>query len=83
LALRLGTSPTDEQAGEIVEDRKAAELEIVQAADSETGLFDLPLRQDTNASGIVKGGASGTSQASPYAWMRDQRTRGRTEDSRG
>lgn len=80
--LRLGTNPTDEQAGDIKADRDQAEKEVAEAADSEKGLFDLPLRQDTTASGIAKQGPQASAQASPYAWMGGQRRTGRTDDER-
>ena len=80
--LRLGTNPTDEQAGEIKADRDLAEKEVLEAAESEKGLFDLPLRQDTSASGIAKQGPKVSSQASPYAWMNGQRARARGDDDR-
>jgi hypothetical protein len=81
--LRLGTDPTDAQAADIADDRKTAEAEVLEAAESEKGLFDLPLRQDTNASGIAKQGPQGAAHASPYAWTGDQRRRGRGDDERG
>jgi hypothetical protein len=81
--LRLGTNPTDEQASEIKADRTSAEAEIAQAADSEKGLFDLPLRQDTTASGISKQGPKSYTEASPYAGMTVQRNRARGDDQRG
>jgi hypothetical protein len=80
--LRRGVDPTDAQAAEIVDDRKAAELEIQQAADAENGLFDLPLRQDTAVSG-VKAAPRVYVEASPYAWTNRQRNRARSDDQRG
>jgi hypothetical protein len=46
-----------------------AKAEIKEAADSNEGLFDLPLRADLpSTSGVSKGGPFGYSEASPYAW---------------
>lgn len=64
----------------IADDAKAAEAEIDAAADAVNGLYDLPLRQDTTATGIVKGSPLGYSETSPYAWQTLQQTRGRSED---
>lgn len=52
-----------------------AETELAEAAKSDTGLFDLPLRADTSATGISKGGPMMISSASPYAWRDDQKRR--------
>lgn len=53
----------------IVDAAKTAKDEIKEAADSKDGLFDLPLLDSApDASGIVKGGPLGYSEASPYTW---------------
>ena len=72
--LRRGFNPESKQDAIIEERAKTAKAEILEAADSETGLFDLPLRQDTTTTGIVKGGPLGSSEESPYAWT-DQQVR--------
>lgn len=64
----------------VIEDAKIAETEIDAAADAVDGLYDLPLRQDTTASGIAKGSPLGYSEQSPYAWQTLQQTAGRGED---
>ncbi len=81
--LRGGVDQTDQQFQDVADDRKAAELEVQAAADAEKGLYDLPLRQDTTASGISKQSPRLYVEASPYAFMRDQRVRGRGDDDRG
>jgi uncharacterized protein DUF1320 len=65
---RRGWNTSDEQADAIREDRKTAIEELKEAADSETGLFDLPLREDTTEDGITRGGPLGYSESDPYAW---------------
>lgn len=82
--LRRGHDPTDEQALLYKEEAAKAEAEIFEAANSETGLFDLPLRADLPGStGISRGGTFGYSEQSPYVWMEAQRDTGRSEDGSG
>lgn len=81
--LKRGIDPTDAQWASYDEDAKAALTEIVDAANSETGLHELPLRQDTTASGITKGGPYGYSEASPYVWTTRQGDAARREDAAG
>lgn len=78
--LKRGVDPNDAQYVDIVKDADEAKAEIKEAADSETGLYDLPLRADTTATGISKGGPYGYSEASPYVWTDVQSEAGRTED---
>lgn len=81
VCLRRGVDPSDLQQADIRDDAAAAKREIEEAANSETGLFDLPLRADTTASGISKGGPRGYSEQSPYVWMDGQVDVGRAEDA--
>jgi hypothetical protein len=81
--LRRGHDPTDEQALEYKADAERATAEVMEAANSETGLFDLPLRANTTASGISKGGPFGYSEQSPYVSFDQQREVGRNEDFSG
>ena len=71
--LKRGVDPTDKQASRISELADKARDEIQQAANAESGLFDLPLRSDTTADGISKGAPLLFSQAGPYAWTTNQR----------
>lgn len=80
--LRRGVDPLDQQFVEIKADADAAWAEIKEAADSNEGMLDLPLRADSGASGISKGGPYGYSEASPYVWMDQQGQAGREEDRR-
>lgn len=81
--LKRGIDPDDPQAASYLEDATSAKAEIEAASNSETGLWDLPLRADTSASGISKGGPFGYSEASPYAWTDVQARTGREEDAAG
>lgn len=81
--LRRGVDPNDLQFSEIKADADAAWAEIKEAADSNVGLFDLPLRADTNASGVSRGGPIGYSETSPFVWTDIQASTGRDEDAAG
>ncbi len=81
--LKRGVDPSDMQFDEYKADAAAAMEEIKEAADSNEGLFDLPLRADTTASGISRGGPFGYSEASPYVWTDGQAETGRNEDRNG
>lgn len=77
---KAGFKPTDESALQIIDREKAADVEIDKAADAEKGLYELPLRADTTANGVVKGAPLAYTETSPYVG-RDQRgMRGRRED---
>lgn len=66
LALGFAPSSVDE---EIVKASVEAKGQIVEASKSETGLYELPLRADTTAEGVSKGGPVVLYETSPYAWM--------------
>jgi guanyl-specific ribonuclease Sa len=70
---KRGIDPTDEQIVAADAAAQTARDEIKEAADSETGLFELPLRADTSASGVDRGGPFGYAEASPYTWLDVQR----------
>lgn len=78
--LRRGVDPTDAQFEEIKSDHDAAVKEVEEAANSIDGLFDLPLRENTVATGIVKGAPRSYTEASPYVWADVQRDVGGYED---
>lgn len=67
---KRGVDPEDEQWREIKEDDTAARSEIAAAANSETGLYELPLRQELpRPDGVSAGFPKGYSEASPYTWQ--------------
>lgn len=80
---KRGIDPTDEQAATYVEDRKTAEAEVLEAANAEEGLFDLPLRADVSATAIRAPLVLGYSEASPYVFTDIQAEAARREDSQG
>lgn len=81
--LRHGVDAMDEQFAEIKADAERAEAEIKEAAEAKEGLYDLPLRADTSASGITKGAPYVYSEKSPSVWTHIQARRGREERARG
>lgn len=81
--LRRGVDPNDQQFAEIKADAEKAEQEVLEAATAETGLFELPPRADTTATGVTKGGPLGYSEASPYVWTDRQRRAATDEDANG
>lgn len=69
----LGYAPAalDQRLVDAATDALAA---MKEAADSETGLYELPLRADLpGSSGVSRGGTFGYSEASPYEWLDAQR----------
>lgn len=81
--LKRGVEATDEQFVSIQQDAMDAKAEIKEAADSNVGLFDLPLRSDTTATGIDRSGPWSYSEQSPYVGFSRQARTGRTEDGNG
>lgn len=71
LLARRGGNPDSDLLEAATRAAELARTELREASDSETGLFDLPLRQATPAaeSGIAKGGPYVYSEASPYEWI--------------
>lgn len=73
------SNPSDESA--IKQAFLDAKTEIKEAADSEKGMFELPLLASIeDADGVSKGGPLGYSEQSPYVWADDQADTGRAED---
>lgn len=76
---KRGWNPSDEQSAAVEKDRADALAEVAQAATEATGLYDLPLRENTVEGGIAFGAPLFYSEASPYEWtdVQDQALRGR------
>lgn len=68
-----GWDDSDAFAQSMRENATAAREAMKEAADSDVGLYDLPLAQDDTASAISKGGPLGYSEQSPYTWSDVQR----------
>lgn len=78
--LRRGVDPTDAQFTEIKDDATTAKAEVLEAANSDTGLFDLPLNDSVDASAITKAGPRAYTEASPYVFADVQVDDARYED---
>lgn len=78
--LKRGIAATDEQAEQYKNDRDLARGDLEMAANSEIGLFDLPVRADKDNSGVTRGFPRVYSEQSPYVWATKQRRVGRQED---
>lgn len=77
--LRRGVDPSDPQWVRVEQLANTAREEIKEAADSNDGLFELPLA--TGATAVSKGGPRVYSEQSPYVAADQQVATGRTEDS--
>ena len=73
--LKRGVNPAAMQDSEVLKRFDTAKAEVKEAADSKDGLFELPLRDASSPSGVVKGGPLGYSEASPYEWTDRQAER--------
>jgi hypothetical protein len=64
-----GYNPADPQMEWAEKDRDRTYDQIKEAADSETGLYDIPLLDTAEPTGIVNGGPLGYAEPSPYDWI--------------
>lgn len=81
--IKRGVDPNDLQFAAVQEDATAAQAEVLEAANSETGWFDLPLKGDEDGSAISRGNPRVYSEASPYVWTDVQSQAGKSEDNSG
>lgn len=71
---KMGYNPSSQQDRDAIDGAaERCEAELKEAADAKDGLFDLPLRADSTASGISRGGPRVYSEQSPYVWADNQR----------
>jgi len=82
---KRGFNPSSEMDQvSIVKPADDAKAEVKEAADSQAGLFDLPLLESkVGTSGVTLGGPLGYSETSPYAWIDVQEYDGRADDVAG
>lgn len=78
--MKRGVSPTDEQFDLIQKRAERALEEILEAANGQTGLFDLPTIDDGSISAIGAGAPLAYAEASPYSYTDVQARIGRQED---
>lgn len=82
--LKRGVNSLDADAAEYKAQHDQALKEIEEAANAQSGLFELPLRQDLpSGSGVSRGMPRVYSEQSPYAWSDQQRGTGVNEDLQG
>jgi len=81
--LKRGVDPDDLQLDTIKQDSIDAQSEILEAANSEDGWFDIPLKAGEDGSAINRGNPRSYSEQSPYVWMDDQSVIGKNEDRNG
>lgn len=81
--LKRGVDPDDLQYVTIAADAESAMAEVLEAANSEDGWFDIPLRTDEDGSAINRGNPRSYSEQSPYVFADDQESIGRSEDRSG
>ena len=80
---KRGVDPTDEQYTDMSADARQAREEITEAANSVDGLFDLPLIEAATQTGIAKGYPQAYTEAGPYVFLDQQRSRSKSEDANG
>lgn len=78
--LKRGVGPESSNYDEYKRLAGVALDELKEAANAETGLFDLPLRGDASESGIARGAPRSYSEQSPYVFTDEQGRTGREED---
>lgn len=81
--LRRGVNALDAQFQSVEQLANRALAEIEEAANAEHGLFDLPLRSDTTATGITAPTTLAYAEASPYVGFDMQRLNAHDEDDSG
>lgn len=80
---KIGFNPSSEEdKALIIDPADQARDEIDEAADAQNGKYELPLRADTTANGISRGGPRVYSEQSPYVGFDRQAATGRGEDAR-
>jgi len=80
---KLGVDPMDQQMSEVIAERDTAKEEVAEAANAVDGLFDLPLRDDEDATAVTKGAPRHYSEASPFVGADVRRSIGREQDRNG
>lgn len=81
--VRRGIDPNDLQTETIRDEHDTAKAEVLEAANSDEGWFDLPLRTDEDGSALRTSNPKAYSEQSPYVYTDEQRAVGRNEDEAG
>lgn len=78
---KRGANPNDPTLELFEKDKADALAELREAADSQNGLFEIPLRDDEpQGSGVTKASPRAYTETSPYVWQDAQAEVGRQED---
>lgn len=74
-----GANPDDPTIQALDKDADRAREQMKEAADSQTGLYDLPLNEATDDSAVSKAGPLAYSEQDPYSWqdIQSEAVRGR------
>lgn len=83
LMVRRGIDPNDLQAETIKDDHDRVLAEILEAANSDEGWFDIPLRTAEDGSAMRTSNPKSYSEQSPYVYTDEQQLVGRLEDDAG
>lgn len=76
--IALGTQSFSEADQKLIESSATqAEADLLEAANEETGLFDIPLRDDQPGSAIIEEAPLMSTDTSPYSWIDRQGPDGR------
>lgn len=78
--LKRGVDPLNGQVQDAKGRHDDAKKEILDAVDLERARPELPLRNDSDAHGVVKGAPLAYTEASPYTWTTVQRDAAADED---
>lgn len=78
--LARGVNAQDPVIAQHFEARTESRAELLEAANSNTGLLELPTNEANADSAVVTGGPGGYTETSPYVWTDVQRDDGRGED---
>ena len=81
--LKRGVDPDDLQFDVVRQDATGAQAEVLEAANSEDGWFDIPTTKTADGSAINRGNPRSYSEQSPYVWTDAQQATGRNEDRNG
>jgi len=65
---KRGVDPADKQINDLIQDAARVLEELKEAADAQNGLYDLPLRADTDGSGVSKCRVQFRADPDAYSW---------------
>jgi hypothetical protein len=81
--LKRGVNASDEQFALVAQRAETAEAEVLEAANSEDGWFDIPRRVDADGTLMARTQTQAYSEQSPYVWTDKQVTTANSEDKSG